>query len=48
MGKYDIIAGLAVAGAVAVGLLGAGEADDLLAVGLLGLAGTIVGRGKAA
>lgn len=45
---YNLLAALALAGAVLVGLLGSGDADDLLAVGLLGLAGTIAGRGDKA
>lgn len=44
----NILAGLALSGCVLVALLGSGDADDLLAVGLLGLAGTISGRGNKA
>jgi hypothetical protein len=42
----NLIAGLCIIGAVTVALLGSGNADDLLAVTLVGLAGTIAGRGK--
>lgn len=45
---YNILSALALAGCVVVALAGAGSADDLLAVGLLGLAGTIAGRGDKA
>lgn len=43
---YNVLAALCIVAAVVIALLGAGEADDLLAVGLVGLAGTIAGRGK--
>lgn len=48
MSRYglDLIAALCVIGAVFVALAGSGNADDLLAVTLVGLAGTIAGRGK--
>lgn len=42
---YNILAGLALVGAVVLALLGEGNADDLLATALVGLAGTIAGRG---
>lgn len=38
------IAALCIIAAVTVALMGTGREDDLLAVGLLGLAGTICGR----
>jgi hypothetical protein len=43
---YNVLACLAIVGAVTVALAGAGEADDLLAVALVGLSGTIAGRGN--
>ncbi len=43
---YNILSGLCVAAAVVVALAGAGNADDMLAVALVGLAGTIAGRGS--
>jgi hypothetical protein len=43
---YNLLAGLCILGAVTVALLGSGNADDLLATALVGLAGTIAGRGK--
>lgn len=43
---YLVLAVAAVTASVIVALLGAGDADDLLAVGFLGLAGTLAGRGK--
>lgn len=42
----DLLAALALIGAVLVALLGNSTADDLLAVSLVGLAGTIGGRGR--
>jgi hypothetical protein len=42
---YNLLAALSLVGAVIVALLGEGNADDLLAVALVGLAGTIAGRG---
>lgn len=42
----NIIAALCVLGAVTIALAGSGNADDLLATALVGLAGTIAGRGK--
>ncbi len=44
---YNVLSVLCVVAAVVVALAGAGEADDLLAVALVGLAGTIAGRGRA-
>lgn len=43
---YNLLAALALVGSVAVALLGNTAADDLLATALVGLAGTIAGRGK--
>jgi hypothetical protein len=43
---YNFLAALALVGAVTVALAGSGAADDLLATALVGLAGTIAGRGK--
>lgn len=43
---YNILAALSLICAVAVALAGSGEADDMLAVALVGLAGTISGRGQ--
>lgn len=43
---YNLLAGLAVTAATLIALLGAGHSDDLLAISLVGLAGTIAGRGK--
>ena len=43
---YNVLAVLCIVAATTVALAGAGEADDLLAVGLVGLAGTIAGRGS--
>lgn len=45
---YNILAALAIVGAVTVALLGGRDATDLLATGLVGLAGTIAGRGDEA
>lgn len=45
---YNILAALALVGAVVVALAGGDAADDLLATGLVGLAGTIAGRGDTA
>jgi hypothetical protein len=45
---YNALAGLCIVAAVAVALLGSGNADDMLAVALVGLAGTIAGRGRSA
>jgi hypothetical protein len=42
---YLTLALACVTAAVLVALLGAGDADDLLAVALVGLAGTLAGRG---
>lgn len=44
---YNALAAMCILAAVAIALLGAGNADDLLATALVGLAGTIAGRGKA-
>ena len=44
---YNVLAVLCIVGAVVVALAGSGDADDLLAVALVGLAGTIAGRGNA-
>jgi len=43
---YNFLSALCILGAVLLALLGEGNADDLLAVSALGLAGTIAGRGK--
>lgn len=43
---YTILSGMCITACVIVALAGSGNADDLLAVALLGLAGTLVGRGK--
>ena len=45
---YNALAGMCIVAAVAVALLGSGNADDMLAVALVGLAGTIAGRGRSA
>ena len=45
---YNLIAALALVGAVAVALAGNGNADDLLAASLVGLDGTSPGRGPKA
>jgi hypothetical protein len=37
-----------IAAAVVVSLAGSGDADDMLAVALVGLAGTLAGRGRSA
>lgn len=43
---YNLLASLAIIAAVAIALAGSGQNDDLLAASLVGLAGTIAGRGK--
>lgn len=43
---YTVLAICCIIGAVVTALAGSGDADDLLAVGLVGLAGTIAGRGN--
>lgn len=45
---YLALAVTCIVGAVVVALAGSGNADDLLAVALVGLAGTLAGRGKSA
>ncbi len=45
---YNLLSALCIVGSVIVALAGAGNADDMLAVGLVGLAGTIAGRGTKA
>jgi hypothetical protein len=45
---YLTLAIACIVGAVTVALAGSGNADDLLAVALVGLAGTLAGRGKGA
>ena len=44
MNGYNLLAALSLVCAPVVALVGSGEADDLLAVALVGLAGTIAGR----
>jgi hypothetical protein len=43
---YLALALACIAAAVAVALAGSGDADDMLAVALVGLAGTLAGRGR--
>lgn len=43
---YNLLAALALVGAVVLALLGDGHADDLLATALAGGAFTIAGRGE--
>lgn len=45
---YTILSGLAVIAAVVVALAGGTQADDVLATALVGLAGTLAGRGGSA
>lgn len=45
---YNLLSALCIVGSVIVALAGTGNADDMLAVGLVGLAGTIAGRGTKA
>jgi hypothetical protein len=43
---FNLLAALAIIAAAAVALVGNTTADDVLATALVGLAGTIAGRGK--
>jgi hypothetical protein len=43
---YNLLAALSIIAAATIALAGSSEADDLLAAALVGLAGTIAGRGK--
>lgn len=43
---YNLLAALAITGAVITALAGVTQQDDTLAMALVGLAGTIAGRGK--
>jgi hypothetical protein len=43
---YTLLAAAALIASVVLALAGAGQADDQLAIAMLGLAGTLAGRGR--